>query len=113
MHLRLPRLAGAGVFLYGIGFSLGTVGITTCSTELAPKGRENRTIRDFQICYALGGFAFTLLPGFLAEAFGTYLVSYAALLAMACVSAAIIIGVCFKTEKRDFSSEATAEKPDL
>lgn len=69
MHLRLPRLAGAGVFLYGIGFSLGTVGITTCSTELAPKGRENRTIRDFQICYALGGFAFTLLPRFLAEAF--------------------------------------------
>lgn len=32
---------------------------------------------------------------------------------MACVSAAIIVGVCFKTEKRDFSSEATAEKPDL
>lgn len=54
-----------------------------------------------------------LLPGFPAEAFGTYLVSYAALLAMACVSAAIIVGVCFKTEKRDFSSEATAEKPDL
>lgn len=101
------------MFLYGIGFSLGTVGITTCSTELAPKGRENRTIRDFQICYALGGFAFTLLPRFPAEAFGTYLVSYAALLAMACVSAAIIVGVCFKTEKRDFSSEATAEKPDL
>lgn len=46
------------------------------------KGREVQTIRNFQICYALGGFIFMLLPGFLAEAFGTYLVSYAALFFM-------------------------------
>lgn len=52
------------------------------SIELAPKGREVQTIRNFQICYALGGFIFMLLPGFLAEAFGTYLVSYAALFFM-------------------------------
>lgn len=29
------------------------------------------------------------------------------------VSAAIIVGVYLKAEKRDFSSETTTEKPDL
>lgn len=57
------------------------------------KGREVQTIRNFQICYALGGFIFMLLPGFLAEAFGTYLVSYAALFFMLIAAAAVIVGL--------------------
>ncbi len=86
-------LAGIGVFLYGLGLSLGTVGISVWSIELSPKGSEVKTIKNFQICYALGGFIFTFLPGFLTEAFGTYLVSYVALFVMLVVSAVIIIGV--------------------
>lgn len=34
-----------------------------------------------------------LLPGFLAEAFGTYLVSYAALFFMLIAAAAVIVGL--------------------
>ena len=40
-----------------------------------------------------GGFIFMLLPGFLAEAFGTYLVSYAALFFMLIAAAAVIVGL--------------------
>ena len=40
------------------------------------------------------------LPGFLTEAFGTYLVSYASLLAMLVVAAIIVIGVYTATDKR-------------
>ena len=79
--------------MFGLGLSLGTVGISVWSIELAPKGREVQTIRNFQICYALGGFIFMLLPGFLAEAFGTYLVSYAALFFMLIAAAAVIVGL--------------------
>lgn len=86
-------LATAAAFVFGLGLSLGTVGISVWSIELAPKGREVKTIRNFQICYALGGFIFMLLPGFLAEAFGTYLISYAILLVMLIVAAVIIIGI--------------------
>ena len=63
-------------------------------------GMETRTIKNFQVCYALGGFIFTFLPGFLTETFGTYLVSYAALLAMLVVAAVIVIGVYTATDKR-------------
>ena len=93
-------LAGLGVLMFGIGMSLGTVGISVWSIELAPRGKETRTIKNFQVCYALGGFIFTFLPGFLTEAFDTYLVSYAALLAMLVVAAVIVIGVYTATDKR-------------
>ena len=93
-------LAGAGAFMFGLGMSLGTVGISIWSIELAPRGKETRTIKNFQVCYALGGFIFTFLPGFLTEAFGTYLVSYASLLAMLVVAAVIVIGVYTATDKR-------------
>ena len=93
-------LAGVGVLMFGVGMSLGTVGISVWSIELAPRGKETRTIKNFQVCYALGGFIFTFLPGFLTEAFGTYLVSYAALLVMLVVAAVVIIGVYAATDKR-------------
>ena len=86
-------LATAAAVMFGLGLSLGTVGISVWSIELAPKGREVQTIRNFQICYALGGFIFMLLPGFLAEAFGTYLVSYAALFFMLIAAATVIVGL--------------------
>lgn len=86
-------LATAAAVMFGLGLSLGTVGISVWSIELAPKGREVQTIRNFQICYALGGFIFMLLPGFLAEAFGTYLVSYSALFFMLIAAAVVIVGL--------------------
>ena len=76
------------------------VGISVWSIELAPRGKETRTIKNFQVCYALGGFIFTFLPGFLTEAFGTYLVSYASLLVMLVAAAIIVIGVYTATDKR-------------
>lgn len=93
-------LAGVGVFLYGLGLSLGTVGISVWSIELAPRGREAKTIKNFQLCYALGGFVFTFLPGFLAEAFGTYLVTYVILLAMIAFSAVVVVGVYLLGDRR-------------
>ena len=93
-------LAGVGVFLYGLGLSLGTVGISVWSIELAPKGREAKTIKNFQLCYALGGFIFTFLPGFLAEAFGTYLVTYVILLAMIAFAAMVVVGVYLLGDRR-------------
>ena len=99
-------LASVGVFMFGLGMSLGTVGISVWSIELAPRGKETRTIKNFQVFYALGGFIFTFLPGFLTEAFGTYLVSYAALFVMLVVAAVIIIGVYAATEKKAKAAEA-------
>lgn len=94
------NLALSGVVLYGLGLALGTVGISIWSIELAPRGQQVKTIKNFQIAYALGGFVFTFLPGFLTEVTGTYLVSYALLLLMLVLAATIIVGLYVVLDKR-------------
>ena len=93
-------LAGIAVVLYGLGLSLGTVGISIWSIELSPAGNQMQTIRNFQIAYALGGFIFTFLPGFLTELFGTYLVSYFILLGMVVASGVIIVTIYAILDRR-------------
>lgn len=94
------NLALFGVLFYGTGLALGTVGISIWSIELAPRGQQVKTIKNFQITYALGGFIFTFLPGFLMEATGTYLVSYMTLLVMVVLAAGIIVGLYVVLDKR-------------
>lgn len=84
-------IASAAVVFYGLGISLGSVGISVWSIELSPSGMSAKTIKNFQLCYATGGFVFSTLPGFLMEAFGTYLVVYVALLIAIIAAAAIVV----------------------
>ncbi len=104
------NLALSAVLLYGIGLALGTVGISIWSIELAPRGQQVKTIKNFQIAYALGGFIFTFLPGFIMEATGTYLVSYVMLLIMVVLAAVIIVGLYVVLDKRavrSFNEQST------
>lgn len=94
------NLALFGVLFYGTGLALGTVGISIWSIELAPRGQQVKTIKNFQIAYALGGFIFTFLPGFLMEATGTYLISYGTLLIMVVLAAGIIVGLYVILDRR-------------
>lgn len=94
------NFAFSGVVLYSLGLALGTVGISIWSIELAPRGQQVKTIRNFQIAYALGGFIFTFLPGFLMEATGTYLSSYLTLFVMMITAAIIIVGLYLVLDRR-------------
>lgn len=104
------QLASVAVVLYGVGLALGTVGISIWSIELAPKGREVQTIKNFQIAYALGGFVFTFLPGFMAEAFGTYLVAYATLLVLLCLAATTIVALYTVLDRRAARAKSAASE---
>ncbi len=97
------NVASIAVVLYGLGLSLGTVGISIWSIELSPKGNQMQTIKNFQIAYALGGFVFTFLPGFLMEMFGTYLVTYSILLAMVTIAGVILVSIYTILDKRSAS----------
>ena len=99
-------LASVAVVLYGLGLSLGTVGISIWSIELSPKGNQMQTIRNIQMAYALGGFVFTFLPGFLTELFGTYLVSYLILLVMVILAGIAIVTIYTVLDKRSVSSSS-------
>ena len=93
-------LSAVGTALYGFGTSIGSVGISLWALELSDAKHRTRTVRNYQICYSLGGFLFNLFPGVLMEATGSYAVIYVILLVCGVLAAAIILHAyrCYRPE---------------
>ena len=75
---------------YCTGIAVATTGITVWSLELSGPSSMLANVRDFNLAYAAGGFAFNMMPGLLMQATGTYTTTYGALTAFAVVSAIVI-----------------------
>lgn len=88
---RNPAVEWAAVVLFGFGMSLGTVGISVWSLRLSSPLRRAKTIKNFQIGYALGGFIFNFVPGTLMDLCGSYVVSYLIILVLALACAGITL----------------------
>lgn len=93
--LRNEIIMTAAVVMFALGVSLGTVGISVWSIDMSTARERAKLIKDLQVAYALGGFVYSLVPGFMAEAFGSYAPSYVALTVFGAVEAAIVIGIYF------------------
>ncbi|MDO5335232.1 MAG: MFS transporter [Coriobacteriia bacterium] len=89
-------LMACGAILLGLGSALGTVGISVWSLDLSTPLERTRLVRDLQIAYAFGGFAFNFIPGPLMDLLGTYSVSYGILTAMAVVAFLVVMLVYLK-----------------
>ncbi len=83
-------LAVAAAVFFGVGCALGTVGISIWSLELTDEEHRAKTIRNFQICYALGGMIVNAFPGALKELTGSYVPTYMIMLGCAVFAFAII-----------------------
>lgn len=88
---RTAAVEWAAVILFGFGMSLGTVGISVWSLRLSSPQRRAKTIKNFQIGYALGGFVFNFVPGTLMDLCGSYVVSYLIILVLALACAGITL----------------------
>ena len=83
----------AAVLLFGSGVTLGSVGISLWSMELATPETMTKTVKNLQVAYAFGGFVFSIVPGPLADLTGTYVSAYAIMLALTCISAVIVLSI--------------------
>lgn len=99
----------AALFL-GTGVALATTGVSVWTLELSAPRDRLQLVRDFQVAYAFGGFAFNLMPGALAGATGSYAVSYA-LFAGAALACALIVSVVYKRHDR-LVAESASSRPD-
>ncbi len=93
---RNPVVEWAAVVLFGFGMSLGTVGISVWSLRLSSAQRRAKTIKNFQIGYALGGFVFNFVPGTLMDLCGSYVVSYLIILVLALACAGITLATYWR-----------------
>ena len=84
-------IAIAAAICVGAGVSLGSVGLSVWSLELAEPEARVRSIKNCQLAYSAGGFVMNVLPGPLKELTGTYVTSYAIMAVLAATAAAIIL----------------------
>jgi len=78
------------IALIGAGLSLSTVGISVWAADLAAPEKYDRTVRRFQVVYALGGLLFAPCAGILADLYGSYSPVFAILGLMAFVTFIVI-----------------------
>ena len=86
-----PAIAWVAAVLFGFGLSLGTVGISVWSLKLSTPLHRASVIKNFQVAYSLGGFAFNIVPGTLADLCGSYVPSYLIMLGFLLVCAVITL----------------------
>lgn len=78
---------------YCTGIAVATTGIAVWSLELSSPERMLRTVRDFNLAYAAGGFVFNMMPGPLFQVTGSYAPTYVVLALFALASAVLIARV--------------------
>lgn len=89
------------VMCFGAGASVSTVGMSLWAMELSTEASLPATIKNLQVGYAIGMFLFSMVPGPLKEAQGTYVISFQILFVMAIVSALVFIWVYIRHHDRD------------
>lgn len=83
----------AGCIIYAFGLAIGSTGIPIWSLHFSSPEERVKTVRTFQTGYAMGSFLFAFIPGGLKDLVGTYTVSYALMVAMLIIAAAIIVTI--------------------
>lgn len=79
--------------LIGWGTALGTVGLSVWSLQLADPANREKSIKNAQVAYSLGGFLINAIPGPLRVATGTYVSTYLILFAMAVFASVTVISI--------------------
>ena len=93
-------LATLAAVLFGVGSSLATTGVSIWSLELSSESYRMRMVRNFQVAYAFGGFAFNIMPGIIAEATGSYEFIYLIFAIFMVICAVLVMGV-YRTRQQD------------
>lgn len=79
--------------LIGWGTALGTVGLSVWSLQLSDPANRDKSIKNAQVAYSLGGFLINAIPGPLRVATGTYVSTYLILFAMAVFASATVVSI--------------------
>ena len=85
--------------LMGFGFAVFNVDMPLWAAELSAPGENVRTLKNYQIVYAVGGILFSSVPGIIADRTGEYGSSFAVCGILLLICAGILIGVYNAKEK--------------
>ena len=82
-----------GSVLCGIGIPPASVGISVWAVEFSTDDTYARVLRNFQMCYTLGGLMMSTLPGYIYDKTGSYSGAFFLLTFFMVVFTLIVMGV--------------------
>ena len=89
-NLRSSALMYLSAVLYGGGVPLSTVGLSIWAADFSRPEQLAGRIQRFQMCYAVGGLAFSFMPGAFADLTGSYAPSYIVFLLFGVYAIAVV-----------------------
>ncbi len=80
--------------LFGLGFSVSTVGPTIWANDLGSQEEFPKAIRWFTVAYNGGGLCFSTVPGIFAEHFGSYIQCYV-MFGIMMMLVMVMVSICY------------------
>jgi len=99
----------AATAVCGIGLAISTVGISVLSGDFAPPGEYDKMVRRFQVMYAVGGLAFSPVPGLVADITGSYTPVFLIYSAM-CVAVLVILIRSYRVKRHSLPDPVISVK---
>lgn len=94
-----PWLPFAAVLILGFGFPVATVGLSVWSADLSSPEDFEVNVKRFQMSYVFGTLSFSVVPGLIADACGSYIPAYMIFAGMAALALLLVQMVYGKTAK--------------
>lgn len=85
--------------MFGLGFSVSTVGPTIWANDLGSQEEFPRAIRWFTVAYNGGGLCFSTVPGIFAEHFGSYIQCYV-MFGVMMILVMVMVSICYVKAKK-------------
>ena len=85
-------MATVAVLLVGAGMSVASVATSTYAVDIATEEDYPGVVSRFQTMQTVGGLAFAIMPGVLADRTGDYILAYVIMFAFVLISAIVIQG---------------------
>lgn len=89
-------MATIAVLLVGAGMSVASVATSTYAVDIATEEDYPGVVSRFQTMQTVGGLAFAIMPGVLADMTGDYILAYEIMFAFVLISAVVIQGAYLK-----------------
>ena len=95
-----------------IGIPISTVGMSIWAHDLSDGVHYARNLKWFQMSYAVGGIAFSALPGALADLTGSYVPAYVIFAVMMAVSVLLVQVSYLRNRRRALAAGMEADVPE-
>ncbi len=101
-------MATIAVLLVGAGMSVASVATSTYAVDIATEEDYPSVVSRFQTMQTVGGLAFAIMPGVLADMTGDYILAYEIMFAFVLISAIVIQGAYLKIRKEQAAETEAA-----